>query len=85
MLFVVILFKGKNNRLINVVMEVSINIFICYHPFILDHCEDSLCKNNATCSSFKYGFNCTCPAGFTGKVCETGEKEWNNNVQYHLK
>lgn len=43
--------------------------FICERE--LDHCEDSLCQNNATCVRHEgNGHWCQCMVGWTGGVCE---------------
>ncbi|CAH1269015.1 NOTCH2 [Branchiostoma lanceolatum] len=33
-------------------------------------CKSSPCFNNATCTDFLSGYQCTCPSGFVGKNCE---------------
>lgn len=41
-----------------------------------DVCDPSPCHNNATCNDhfdFFNFFNCTCLAGYTGELCETGK------------
>lgn len=36
-------------------------------------CDSSPCLNNGTCQDLYGEFNCYCPSGFTGKMCQTGE------------
>ncbi|CAG9817889.1 unnamed protein product [Phaedon cochleariae] len=33
-------------------------------------CADNPCANGGSCGAYKGYFNCTCPPGFTGKVCQ---------------
>ena len=38
----------------------------------IDECSNNPCHNAGTCTDQLNGFHCICPAGFTGKSCETG-------------
>lgn len=40
-----------------------------------DQCAEKPCKNGAMCSDSVGGFDCVCKSGFTGALCEKGEKE----------
>lgn len=37
----------------------------------VDECNSNPCLNGATCTDNVASFTCTCPIGFTGKLCET--------------
>jgi len=41
----------------------------------IDECDSNPCKNGATCTDHIDGFNCSCVAGYTGNMCETGMAE----------
>ena len=41
----------------------------------IDECVSSPCKNGAQCTDHIDGFNCSCVAGYTGNMCETGMAE----------
>ena len=41
----------------------------------IDECDSSPCMNGATCTDHIDGFNCSCVAGYTGNMCETGMAE----------
>ena len=38
----------------------------------IDECLVYSCYNDGICNEVENGFNCTCVAGFTGALCETG-------------
>ena len=38
-----------------------------------DECASSPCRNGATCTDAVNSYTCRCVAGYTGKLCETGE------------
>ncbi|XP_072395755.1 protein crumbs [Diabrotica undecimpunctata] len=38
-------------------------------------CSRNPCLNGGTCTPYKGSFNCTCPNGFTGKICQTNVDE----------
>ena len=38
----------------------------------MNECDSNPCLNNGTCVDKINSFNCTCPGGFTGNRCETG-------------
>ncbi len=38
-----------------------------------DYCSNQPCLNGGTCVDGLSGFQCLCPAGYTGTVCETGK------------
>ena len=44
-----------------------------YHDYLcvldIDECASNPCVNGATCVDQINGYNCTCPAGFTGPTC----------------
>ena len=39
----------------------------------IDECASSPCENGATCTDAVNSYTCRCVAGYTGKLCETGE------------
>ena len=52
-------------------------VFWYYSVTDINECRSNPCLNNGTCNDRINGFNCSCPAGFTGKLCEIGgRKEW---------
>ena len=40
----------------------------------VDECQTNPCLNGASCTNKHGDYECTCPAGFTGKNCEKGKK-----------
>ena len=55
----------------------------------MDGCYSSPCLNNGICLSDKYGsYNCTCPNGFVGSICQYRKILKNhsflNNLNYKL-
>ncbi|XP_031549138.1 uncharacterized protein LOC116286709 isoform X3 [Actinia tenebrosa] len=51
-------------------------------------CVSSPCRNGATCTDTDYGYNCTCPYGYTGRHCETvavakATNCWHTAVSIH--
>lgn len=40
----------------------------------VDECKDMPCLNNALCVQGAGSFTCVCNAGYTGVLCETGER-----------
>lgn len=46
----------------------------------IDECASEPCQNNATCTQFLNGYNCTCVDGYTGDNCETGKLYPNNGI-----
>jgi EGF-like domain len=50
-------------------------VFKCVSYFCLtdiNECLNATCQNGATCVDGVNTFTCTCAAGFTGTLCETG-------------
>ena len=45
----------------------------------IDECLSSPCQNGGRCTDLLMSFNCSCPAGFTGDVCETGAFSSSSN------
>ena len=44
-------------------------------------CTTSPCLHGGTCiADESQGYNCTCPAGYSGRNCEIGENEWNKTI-----
>ena len=39
----------------------------------VDHCFSNPCANNGTCNNSLHGYQCSCPEGFTGSLCEEGK------------
>ena len=37
----------------------------------IDECAENPCLYGGTCTDIENDFSCVCPAGFTGKTCET--------------
>ena len=55
----------------------SVLIRILLFRFIsldVDECQTNPCLNGASCPNKHGDYECTCPAGFTGKNCEQGKK-----------
>ena len=55
----------------------SVLIRILLFRFIsldVDECQTNPCLNGASCTNKHGDYECTCPAGFTGKNCEQGKK-----------
>ncbi len=65
--------------------------YVCLLSFVLNYifiyhftglrrgvCKPDSCKNGGTCRTSMFGFNCHCPAGFTGMYCgiPVKGKEW---------
>ena len=48
-------------------------IFLFFFPEI-DLCASHPCENNGTCKNFRTYYTCSCPPGFQGVNCETGEE-----------
>ncbi|CAG9865288.1 unnamed protein product [Phyllotreta striolata] len=42
-------------------------------------CSRNPCLNGGTCKPYKNSFNCTCPLGFAGKICQTNVDECSSN------
>ena len=40
----------------------------------IDDCVSARCENNATCVDGVNQFSCVCKTGFSGKLCDIGEK-----------
>lgn len=40
----------------------------------IDECSSSPCNNSGTCKDLVNGFSCSCMAGFTGDLCQTGTR-----------
>lgn len=45
------------------------------NPADIDECESQPCLNGGECIDRVNNFTCTCPAAFTGTLCETGEQK----------
>ena len=40
----------------------------------IDDCISILCQNGGKCTDGVLSYQCDCPDGFTGTICETGRK-----------
>ena len=40
----------------------------------IDECTSNPCENDAECVDEVNRFSCTCPAGYTGFICQTGRQ-----------
>ena len=38
----------------------------------INECDSNPCLTESTCNDYANEFNCTCTAGYTGTLCETG-------------
>lgn len=45
--------------------------YVNFESFVVDDCAERPCLLGAQCTDLVNDFKCTCPAGFTGKRCET--------------
>jgi len=50
-----------------------ISLILCFIE--VDDCLSNDCANGATCVDSINQYTCTCPEGFTGKLCESGKEE----------
>ena len=41
----------------------------------INECDSDPCFNNGTCVDKPNSFNCSCPQGFIGNRCETGQRQ----------
>jgi hypothetical protein len=39
----------------------------------IDDCQNTPCRNNATCTDHVNNYTCTCASGFTGRNCQIGK------------
>ena len=46
---------------------------LLYNIMIVDACHSNPCLNGGMCSSSGGSYNCSCPIGYSGDNCETGE------------
>ena len=40
----------------------------------IDECGSNPCENGGTCTDLQDGYSCACEPGFTGTVCQTGNR-----------
>lgn len=69
---------SDNKNVFNATFESLFNIFDTLQETVckvvqnnIDPCLSSPCQNKGKCKRFLNGFNCTCPAGFTGEICDS--------------
>jgi Notch-like protein len=48
-------------------------LLIVSYTLDIDECSNNPCHNGATCYDGLDGYTCQCPAGWNGKLCETGQ------------
>ncbi|XP_022810428.1 cartilage matrix protein-like, partial [Stylophora pistillata] len=70
--------EPDNKNVFNATFESLFNIFDTLQETVckvvqnnIDPCLSSPCQNKGKCKRFLNGFNCTCPAGFTGEICDS--------------
>ena len=47
-----------------------------------DHCDPNPCMNGGTCTSSDSAFQCSCPSGFAGALCQLGTYLTRTIVQH---
>jgi len=45
-----------------------------YYVSVIDNCSPSPCINATFCINKLNDFDCNCQLGYTGKICDAGEK-----------
>ena len=45
----------------------------CIIASAVDECASNPCTNGGSCVNLRNGFQCICPDGSTGQICERGE------------
>ena len=57
-------------------MYILYRFIIPYESFFsidILECASNPCQNGATCSDLENGFECVCPFGYRGALCEEGK------------
>ena len=60
---------AKKNHVYMVTSHIGSTLFI---DADIDYCVNATCKNGASCVDGLKNYTCSCAAGFTGDLCETG-------------
>jgi len=66
---------------INQLSKYSTSVCLCPCVCVtdIDECEDRPCLNNASCVQGTGSFTCVCVPGYTGVLCETGERGFSQS------
>ena len=63
---------------------LDIKSFVCVSILSdINECDSNPCMNGSTCVHGINGYSCTCAAGNTGDMCETGRFEHVGNAGHH--
>lgn len=74
----------KLSRLSSIQLSPSLSFF---HNIVLDidECLSEPCLNGANCTDAVNSYSCTCAAGYTGEICETGSIQFTVGARLLLR